>query len=221
MGATSIILDLRDDPGGYLQEAINTASEFLANGNVLLEQDSSGHRTPYEVNGNQVDTTTPIVVLVNNGTASAAEIVSGALQDNKRAVIIGTQTFGTGTVLRDFPLSDGSVIRLGVSEWLTPNGAFIRDKGITPDIKVDLPQSTTPLTPNEENVDNLNEQQILQRGDTQVVAAIHYLEHHKTTQNAPGQMMLTIPSASAAGQMAYESTLYGLDPRDVSLFLKV
>ena len=177
MGARSLILDLRDDPGGYLQEAIDTTSEFLASGNVLLEQDSSGTRTPYPVNGNPIDTNIPIVVLVNNNTASAAEIVSGALQDNKRAYIIGVKTFGTGTVLREFDFDDGSAILLGTSEWLTPKGHFIRDQGITPDQVV--PLNTDPVTPNDENADHLTEQQILKSGDAQLVAAIHYLEGHK------------------------------------------
>src|SRR6266568_1206138 len=108
LGATRIILDLRENPGGYLQEAIDTTSEFVASGNVLLEQDSSGHRKSYAVSGHTVNTTSPIVVLVNADTASAAEIVSGSLQDNKRAVVMGEKTFGTGTVLQEYPLSDGS-----------------------------------------------------------------------------------------------------------------
>ncbi len=132
LGATAIVLDLRDNPGGYLQEAINTASEFLKSGNVLLEQDSSGNRTPDPVNGHPIDTQIPLVVLVNGNTASAAEIVSGALKDNKRAIIMGVTTLGTGTVLNEFDLPDGSAIFLGVLEWLTPNGNFIRDKGIAP-----------------------------------------------------------------------------------------
>ena len=99
---------------------------------MLLEQDSTGKRTPIPVTGHPINTTIPIVVLVNNNTASAAEIVSGALQDDHRAIILGTKTFGTGTGLEDFPLSDGSAILLGTCEWLTPAGHFIRDLGITP-----------------------------------------------------------------------------------------
>src|SRR5207248_504645 len=124
LGATRIILDLRENPGGYLQEAIDTTSEFVDSGNVLLEQDSSGTRKSFAVSGQTIDTTSPIVVLVNGDTASAAEIVSGSLKDNKRAVILGEKTFGTGTVLEEFPLSDGSAILLGTSEWLTPSGQF-------------------------------------------------------------------------------------------------
>jgi carboxyl-terminal processing protease len=178
LGAKEIILDLRDNPGGYLQEAINVASDFIGKGNVLLEQDSSGRRIPQPVNGHPIDTTTRMVVLVNNNTASAAEIVAGALQDNHRALIIGTKTFGTGTVLDEFDLTDGSAILLGTSEWLTPNGHFIRNQGITPNTEVKLGQNVNPLTPNDENQGNMILQQILNSGDTQLVAAIKYLESH-------------------------------------------
>ncbi len=178
LGAKAIILDLRDDPGGYLQEAINVVSEFIGSGNVLLEQDSTGQRTPSSVNGHPLDTTIPITVLVNNNTASAAEIVSGALQDNHRAIIMGIKTFGTGTVLDEFDLSDGSAILLGTSEWLTPRGQFIRDHGITPNIQVQLSPNVNPLTPNDENQEHMNLQQIFKSGDTQLVAAIRYLESH-------------------------------------------
>ncbi len=178
LGAKKLILDLRENPGGYLNEAINTVSEFIARGNVLLEQDSSGKRTPYPVTGITVDTTIPMVVLVNGDSASAAEIVTGALEDNKRAIVIGEKTFGTGTVLEEFPLSDGSAILLGTQEWLTPDGQFIRDQGIQPNIQVQMSKNATPLTPNDENTDKLSEQQILQSGDTQLVVAIHYLDKH-------------------------------------------
>jgi carboxyl-terminal processing protease len=178
LGAKSIILDLRDDPGGYLQEAINVASEFIGKGNVLLEQDSTGQRTPQPVNGHPLDTTIPIVVLTNANTASAAEIVSGAMQDNHRAIIMGVKTFGTGTVLDEFDLSDGSAILLGTSEWLTPNGHFIRNLGINPNIEVNLNPNINPLTPNDENQGNMTLQQILSSGDTQLVGAIRYLESH-------------------------------------------
>jgi carboxyl-terminal processing protease len=177
-GATKIILDLRENPGGYLNEAVDTASEFMQSGNVLLEQDSTGHRTPYAVTGNTVDTRIPMVVLIDDNTASAAEIVAGALQENHRAILIGEKTFGTGTVLEEFPLADGSAILLGTQEWLTPDGHFIRDVGISPNIPVKLGPNASPLTPNDENSDNMNESQILHNGDTQLIAGIQYLEKH-------------------------------------------
>ena len=178
-GVKGIILDLRDNPGGYLQEAIDTASLFLPAGKtVLIEQDASGNRTVDKVNGSPLDTQTPMVVLVNGNTASAAEIVSGALQDNNRATIMGTQTLGTGTVLNEFDLPDGSAIFLGVMEWLTPKGHFIRNQGITPNVVVNLPANASALTPNQANQQHLSLQQILQSGDTQLINAIKYLQAH-------------------------------------------
>ncbi len=176
-GAKRIILDMRGNPGGYLQEAINTASLFVKNGNVLLEQDSKGNRNPYAVNGNPIDTTTPLVVLVDHNSASAAEIVSGSLKDNHRAYLIGTQTFGTGTVLQQFKLSDGSALLLGTSEWLTPTGQFIRDHGIVPDKTVDLAKNGTLLSPNDENTGKLTLDQIKKSGDAQLLQAIDYLQN--------------------------------------------
>lgn len=204
LGATRIILDLRDDPGGYLQEAIDTASEFIASGNVLLEQNSQGQRTPDAVTGNTINTTISIVVLVNNHTASAAEIVSGALQDNNRAIILGTTTFGTGTVLKELDLADGSAILLGTSEWLTPKGHFIRDLGITPNISVALSATVIPLTPSDENSAQLTEQQILSSGDTQMIAAIHYLQTHQTTSTQPAQGALSQQHSAITDQLAFE-----------------
>lgn len=178
LGAKKIILDLRDNPGGYLQGAIDTASFFVPKGNVLLEQDSSGRQTPVPVTGNTLNTTDTIVILTNNSTASAAEIVSGALHDNGRATIIGQKTFGTGTVLEQYSLSDGSAILLGTQEWLTPRGKFIRDNGIQPDITVALDKNGTALSPSDENAGKLTEQQIISSGDAQLNAAIEYLNTH-------------------------------------------
>jgi carboxyl-terminal processing protease len=175
MGARKIILDLRNNPGGYLNEAVNTASLFMKDGTVLLEQDKTGKRTALSVNGNPLNTTDTMVVLVNERSASAAEIVSGALHEHKRAILIGTKTFGTGTVLQQFTLADGSAILLGTQEWLTPKGQLIRDKGIKPDIEVQLEPNIAPLTPNDEKGGAMTLPQILASGDAQLVAAIKYL----------------------------------------------
>jgi carboxyl-terminal processing protease len=177
-GATRIILDLRNNPGGYLQEAINTASEFMGSGTVLIERDSSGKQTRYDVTGQTVDTGISMLVLVNQNTASAAEIVSGALQDNGRALVMGTKTFGTGTVLQEFDLSDGSALLLGTSEWLTPKGHFIRTDKITPNIAVPMNSNADDLTPDVENQTNLTLAQIMKSDDIQLIAAIQYLEKH-------------------------------------------
>jgi carboxyl-terminal processing protease len=182
MGATKIILDLRDNPGGLLQEAINTTSLFIKTGKVLIEEDSNGKQTTIPVNGNPLDTSSQIIVLINNQSASAAEIVSGALKDNHRAILLGQKTYGTGTILQQFILADGSALYLGTQEWLTPNGHFIRQDpnkpnsgGISPDITISLTTDTSILTPNEETQQHLTEQQILASGDTQLSAAINYL----------------------------------------------
>jgi carboxyl-terminal processing protease len=178
LGATKIILDLRNNTGGFLNEAINTTSAFVPKGNVLLEQDSNGKRTAVPVTGNVIDSSSPMVVLVNGNSASASEIVAGSLQDDKRATIIGEKTFGTGTVLQQFNLADGSAILIGTQEWLTPNGHFIRDHGITPTITVSMGSKGVMLTPNDENNLNMSETQLLQSNDPQLIQAIKYLNAH-------------------------------------------
>ena len=147
---TGLILDLRNDPGGLFSEAVSTASQFLSGGNVLLVKNAEGRTKPVPVEKGGVALHIPMVVLVNEGTASAAEIVSGALQDAGRARLVGETTFGTGTVLQKFPLSDGSALMLATQEWLTPGGHTIWHKGITPDLVVPLPEDVAPLFPDEE-----------------------------------------------------------------------
>lgn len=144
-----LILDLRNDPGGLLAEAIDTTSQFLSHGNVLLEKDVKGNISSMPVKKGGVALHIPMVVLVNGGTASAPEIVAGALQDYKRATLVGSTTFGTGTVLQQFPLSNGSVLLLAVKEWLTPNGHTFWHKGIKPNIVVHLPDGVLPVFPRE------------------------------------------------------------------------
>ena len=181
-GVQKIILDLRDDPGGYFDQAISVASEFIPSGggrNVVLVKDSSGNIMPQAVQPGGLATDIPLVVLVNNNTASAAEIVTGAIQDNHRGVVIGEHTFGTGTVLQEFDLPDGSALLLGVEEFETPNGRFIRQGGITPDIIVAMPTpSTLENNPLIEKEQNQTAAQALQSGDAQFVAGYQYLEQH-------------------------------------------
>lgn len=168
-----LILDLRNNPGGLLTEAVSTASQFLSSGNVLLEKNAKGEIAPVAVEKGGVALSIPMVVLVNNGTASAAEIVSGALQDHKRARLVGTTTFGTGTVLQKFPLSDGSALLLAVLEWLTPNGSQIWHKGITPNFVVSLPEGASPVFPVEEK--GMTLQQLKASKDTQLLKALKLL----------------------------------------------
>ncbi len=148
--ATGIILDLRNNPGGLLDEAVKVTSQFLKDGTVLEEKNAQGQVQKVPVKPGGIATDIPLVVLVNNGTASAAEIVSGALQDAGRATLIGETTFGTGTVLNQFSLSDKSAILLATEEWLTPKGRLIWHQGIQPDTSVSLPANAEPLTPEQE-----------------------------------------------------------------------
>jgi carboxyl-terminal processing protease len=146
-GATRIVLDLRGNPGGYVNEAVGVASQFLSSGLVYIERNAADERTEHAVSPDGVATDLPIVVVVDNDTASSAEIVSGALQDAGRATIVGETTFGTGTVLGEFDLSDGSALRVGTVEWLTPSGRRIWHEGIAPDVSIALPDGVDPLSP--------------------------------------------------------------------------
>lgn len=174
-GDTKVILDLRNDPGGLLDQAVKVVSEFVPSGDVLMEQDRSGLRKHIPVDPGGVAYKVPLVVLVNHGTASGAEIVAGALQDHKRATILGEQTFGTGTVLNEYHLSDGSAILLGVREWLTPDGHLIWKHGITPTKVVAEPSNVIPLVPIE--LKPMTPAQLQQRGDTQLQSAVQTLSH--------------------------------------------
>ena len=130
-----VVLDLRDDPGGLLDEAVSVASVFLDGGPVVTyERRGAAPRTLDAFRGG--DTTTPLVVLVNPATASAAEVVAGALQDRNRAVVVGTRTYGKGSVQEPTQLSDGSALELTVGHYLTPSGRSLDGVGIEPDVLV-------------------------------------------------------------------------------------
>jgi carboxyl-terminal processing protease len=172
-GMTGLVLDLRDDPGGLLDEAIGVASQFLSSGNVLLEKDAKGQVKQIEVRPGGAATDIPMVVLINAGTASAAEIVAGALQDGQRANLVGETTFGTGTVLGEFGLSDGSALLLAIQEWLTPGGRVIWHQGIVPDAEVSLSAGVTPLFPNAEQ--DLTSAQLQAGDDAQLARALELL----------------------------------------------
>jgi len=172
-GATSIVLDLRNDPGGLLDEAIGVTSQFLGSGKVLLVKDAQGNEQSYPVRSGGLALNIPMVVLVNQGTASAAEIVAGALQDAHRATLMGETTFGTGTVLNGFPLSDGSQILLATEEWLTPAGRVIWHKGIAPDVSVSLASTITPFVP--EAGIGMTAAQLQSSQDVQLIKAIDQL----------------------------------------------
>ncbi|MGI6374222.1 MAG: S41 family peptidase [Patescibacteria group bacterium] len=137
-GAKGIILDLRNNPGGYLDTSIDIASAWISSGPIVAEQFADNKREEYFARGVARLAEIPTVVLLNGGSASASEIVAGALRDYKKATLVGEQTFGKGSVQSIQGLSDGSSLKITVAKWLTPAGDFINDKGISPDIEVGL-----------------------------------------------------------------------------------
>jgi carboxyl-terminal processing protease len=136
---TSLILDLRNNPGGLLQSAVEVADQFLEPGRLVVSiRGRTGDKTEYFTEGLRPNYKLPLVVLVNHGSASASEIVAGALKDHRRAITLGTTTFGKGSVQSIIPLSDGSGLRLTTAKYYTPSGVSIHGEGITPDIIVKL-----------------------------------------------------------------------------------
>lgn len=131
-----IILDLRNNPGGYLDVAVSIASDWVKEGPIVAEQFSGGKRNEYPSTGSSRLASFPTVVLINGGSASASEILAGALRDYKKATIVGTTSFGKGSVQSIEPLSNGSSLKVTVANWLTPAGDFINEKGIDPDVEV-------------------------------------------------------------------------------------
>lgn len=136
-GIQGLILDLRNDPGGLLDQAVEVSDEFLDEGLIVYTGGRlENQKMRFEAHKKAKPHTYPMVVLVNSGSASASEIVAGALQDHKRAIVMGEQTFGKGSVQTVIPLNDGSALRLTTSLYYTPSGKSIQAKGITPDIIV-------------------------------------------------------------------------------------
>ena len=171
---SGIILDLRNNPGGYLQEALRVAYQFLPESQIILhEKDAKGQITTYRSQGRGMARDIPLVVLINPGSASAAEILAGALQENERAKLIGEATTGTGTVLRPFSLSDGSLLRLGVTNWLTPGYSLIKGHGIQPDVKVE--QEATVEMISSVLLEGIDEGEMRIHEDRQFLAALRML----------------------------------------------
>lgn len=173
-GATAIILDLRNNPGGYVDQLMSVAGQFLPkNSTVLIEETRDKTQTKYTTEDEPTTADLPMVVLINSNSASAAEILSGALQYAKRAYLIGEPTFGTATVLRPFDLDSGAQIRLGTTQWLTPDGKVVRGVGISPDQEVILGNLSDTLTP--KLASTLSVADLRASKDTQLVAAYNHL----------------------------------------------
>ncbi len=136
-----IILDLRNNPGGYLETAVNMASEWVPEGPIVAEQFNGNKRNEYPSNGSGRLQHIPTVVLVNGGSASASEIVAGALRDYKKATLVGEKTFGKGSVQTINDLMGGAALKVTIAKWLTPAGDYIHDKGLDPNIVVPLTSS--------------------------------------------------------------------------------
>lgn len=141
-GATDLIFDLQGNPGGALSAAIDVTSQFLDNGLVLITQGPDGD-VEYRVRNGGVLTSPgfPVVILVDRGSASASEVVTGALQEAGRATVIGENTFGKNTVQQEFPLSNGAALKVTIARWVTPGGLDFGDSGLTPDIPIELSPS--------------------------------------------------------------------------------
>jgi carboxyl-terminal processing protease len=138
-GSKGIVLDLRNNPGGFLTSSVEIASRLIPKGKVVVtEEDSTGKKDNLYTTGGDKLSGIPIVVLINEGSASASEILSGALRDDEGVQLIGKKSFGKGSVQELMSLPNNSSVKITVAKWLTPNGDYIMEKGINPDIDVDL-----------------------------------------------------------------------------------
>ncbi|OGE31675.1 hypothetical protein A2631_00825 [Candidatus Daviesbacteria bacterium RIFCSPHIGHO2_01_FULL_44_29] len=139
----AIVLDLRNNPGGFLDGAVFIGSEFISSGDIVLQENAAGERQGYKVNRVGKLTNIPVIVLINKGSASASEIVAGALQDLKKAKLVGDQSFGKGTIQESQELPGGTGIHITTAKWLTPLGRWIHGTGLTPDVVVVLGDDQT------------------------------------------------------------------------------
>jgi carboxyl-terminal processing protease len=193
-GATSIIFDLRDNPGGYIDAANKIASEFIPDGLVFTQESEAEGVKRWEATGDGVatDPSVQVVVLVNNGSASASEIVSAALQERGRATIIGQHTYGKNTVQLWDPLNNGGGVRITISRWFTPDHNSVAPDGVQPDVVVEVPDGTPP-----------DQDLFLER-------AIRYITNH-----ALGESPETSPAPSQSGSPSALAPLLspiGFDP---------
>jgi carboxyl-terminal processing protease len=133
-----IVFDLRNNPGGYLNDAVYISSEFVKSGAAVMQEDKDKVQTKYPVSGKGLLTDVKVVILINKGSASASEIVSGALRDHGRAKLVGETSFGKGTIQQAEDLGGGAGIHVTIAKWLTPKGTWVHKSGLEPDVKVEV-----------------------------------------------------------------------------------
>ena len=160
-GSTKLVLDLRNNPGGFFSSAVDIASWFLPEGEVVAQEAyRSGEPDLYRSIGRKVLENTPTAILVNQGSASAAEILAGALQEHKKAILIGEKTFGKGSVQQLEDITQNTALKITIARWLTPSGKSISKEGLAPDIEVKITENTK------------------EGEDPQLAKAIEYLKSH-------------------------------------------
>ncbi|MBI4036937.1 S41 family peptidase [Candidatus Daviesbacteria bacterium] len=143
LGPAGVVVDVRNNPGGFLDGAVYIASEFLNGGKVVLQEDAQGKSQEQDVVRVGKMLKLPLVVLINKGSASASEIFAGAMQDRKRATLVGEQSFGKGTIQNAEDLPQGTGIHITIAKWLTPDGHWVHNVGLVPDIKIDAGDDQT------------------------------------------------------------------------------
>ncbi|PYM17201.1 MAG: peptidase S41 [Candidatus Rokuibacteriota bacterium] len=190
-GMKALILDLRNNPGGLLTAAVEVSEKFVEDGKLVVYTEGRirNQNMRFSAHAKKAYTQIPMVVLVNQGSASASEIVAGALQDYQRAMIVGTQTFGKGSVQTIIPLSDGSGLRLTTAKYFTPKGRSIHGKGIAPDIVVEAPKEPAgkdrPL-PNPDPLEELKKDVQLQRA-LDVIKTMRVMEQQQRSSAQSSQ----------------------------------
>lgn len=187
-GADQIVFDLRDNPGGYIEAARQVGSEFIASGLIFVQESSGNDIKRWEATGDgaATDTDVPVVVLINEGSASASEIVAAALQETGRATVIGQPTFGKNTVQVWAPLENDGGVRITISRWFTPNHNSVAPDGVQPDVTVEVPPETPP------------------EQDLYVERAVEYLATHGVGEPVPAASGSPSALLPAAGPIAYD-----------------
>ncbi len=182
---SGLVLDLRRNPGGLLDQVHLVADQFLPEGVVLIEEFGGERRRVFESGGTGLAEDVPLVVLIDEGSASASEVLAGAIQDRERGVLIGVPSFGKGTVQSVNGLSNGGGLRLTIARWLTPDERWVHREGLDPDLLVVLPEIAPGETPPEV--------------DAQLQAALDYLRGRPVAESDPSELELSVEQATEAG----------------------